>query len=331
MIISRTPFRISFFGGGTDYPIWYKKNKGAVLSTTINKYCYINCRYFPPFFKYKNSIAYSKFEHVDKIDDIEHPSVRECLRFINIKRGIEISHNADLPSRSGLGSSSSFTVGLLNALYALKGEITSKKQLALNAIHVEQDMIKENVGSQDQFAASFGGLNKIEFNTDQSINVIPITISKERKKYLQNHLLFFFTGFQRFASNIAKKQIQETTKKKSELTCMYNMVDESIKILFSDSTNIEDFGKLLHESWKIKRNLTDKISNPKIDQIYDSARNKGALGGKLIGAGGGGFMVFFAKPEFHNQIRENLKNLIEVPIQFENSGSRIIFYNPDVS
>jgi len=328
MIISKTPFRISFFGGGTDYPVWYRENQGAVLSTTIDKYCYITIRYLPPFFPHKHRIVYSKIEMVNDINEILHPAVRATLQFVNIDKGIEIHHDGDLPAKTGLGSSSSFTVGLLNSLYALKGVIPSKLQLAKEAIHIERDILKENVGAQDQVAAAFGGFNKINFNGKDEIKIEPITIGKERIKQLENHLMLFFTGFSRTASDIAKSQIENTPNKKRELSLMYQMVDEAIKIL-NENRNIKDFGKLLHEAWLLKKSLTDKISTPEIDNIYEKALQAGALGGKLLGAGGGGFMVLFVPPENQPGVREKLKNLLEVKFHFENEGSKIIYYNPD--
>jgi len=328
MIISKTPFRISFFGGGTDYPVWYRENQGAVLSTTIDKYCYITIRYLPPFFPYKHRIVYSKIEMVNDINEILHPAVRATLQFLNIDKGIEIHHDGDLPAKTGLGSSSSFTVGLLNSLYALKGVIPSKLQLAKEAIHIERDILKENVGAQDQVAAAFGGFNKINFNGKDEIKIEPITIGKERIKQLENHLMLFFTGFSRTASDIAKSQIENTPNKKRELSLMYQMVDEAIKIL-NEKGDIKDFGKLLHEAWLLKKSLTDKISTPEIDNIYEKALQAGALGGKLLGAGGGGFMVLFVPPENQPGVREKLKNLLEVKFHFENEGSKIIYYNPD--
>jgi len=328
MIISKTPFRISFFGGGTDYPVWYRENQGAVLSTAIDKYCYITIRYLPPFFPHKHRIVYSKIEMVNDINEILHPAVRATLQFLNIDKGIEIHHDGDLPAKTGLGSSSSFTVGLLNSLYALKGVIPSKLQLAKEAIHIERDILKENVGAQDQVAAAFGGFNKINFNGKDEIKIEPITIGKERIKQLENHLMLFFTGFSRTASDIAKSQIENTPNKKRELSLMYQMVDEAIKIL-NENRNIKDFGKLLHEAWLLKKSLTDKISTPEIDNIYEKALQAGALGGKLLGAGGGGFMVLFVPPENQPGVREKLKNLLEVKFHFENEGSKIIYYNPD--
>ena len=328
MIINKTPFRISFFGGGTDYPVWYRENQGAVLSTTIDKYCYITIRYLPPFFPHKHRIVYSKIEMVNDINEILHPAVRATLQFLNIDKGIEIHHDGDLPAKTGLGSSSSFTVGLLNSLYALKGVIPSKLQLAKEAIHIERDILKENVGAQDQVAAAFGGFNKINFNGKDEIKIEPITIGKERIKQLENHLMLFFTGFSRTASDIAKSQIENTPNKKRELSLMYQMVDEAIKIL-NEKGDIKDFGKLLHEAWLLKKSLTDKISTPEIDNIYEKALQAGALGGKLLGAGGGGFMVLFVPPENQPGVREKLKNLLEVKFHFENEGSKIIYYNPD--
>lgn len=327
MIISRTPFRISFFGGGTDYPVWYKENGGAVLGTTINKYCYITCRYLPPFFEHKSRIIYSRMEQVQDIDEIQHPSARETLRFMRIDRGVEIHHDGDLPARVGLGSSSSFTVGLLHALYALKGIMPTKRQLALDAIHVEQERIKENVGSQDQVLAAFGGFNLIEFGGINHIQVQPVTLNPQRLELFQAHLMLLFTGFSRNASEIAAEQIEKTPHNKKELNMMFQMVNQALEVLNSNS-DLSEFGKLLHENWQIKRSLTNKISTPLIDEIYSTAISAGALGGKLLGAGGGGFMLIFAKPEVQPRIKNKFKNLLYVPFQFENLGSQIIFYEP---
>jgi len=328
MIISRTPFRISFFGGGTDYPVWYNEHGGAVLATSINKYCYITARYFPPFFDYKYRIRYTKREEVQNIWEIKHPSVRECLAFLNFDQGVEIQHNSDLPARIGVGSSSSFTVGLLNALYALKGKMATKRQLALEAIHVEQDRIKEYVGSQDQTIAAFGGFNKIEFGSEQHIQVKPITLSAEKIQLLQDHLMLFFTGFARTASEIAGEQIKKTPEKKNELNRIFEMVDEAVGILNGNSSNLTDFGRFMHELWMIKRSLTAKITTPCIDNIYETAIKAGALGGKLLGAGGGGCILFFVEPELQFKVKEKLKNLLYVPFKFENLGSQIIYYAP---
>ena len=329
MIIIRTPFRISFFGGGTDYPVYYDNHGGGVvLSTSINKYCYITCRYLPPFFEHKHRIVWTKAESVKEIEEIQHPAVRAGLKFFNIQDGVEIHHDGDLPARTGLGSSSSFTVGLVHALHALKGEMINKRQLALEAIHLEQEMMKENVGCQDQVVAAFGGFNKIEFGGPHKITVCPMPMSSERQDFFQKHLMLFFTGFSRTASEIAAEQIKNTPQKTSELKALHGMVEEAIKILNGNGP-LDDFGKLLDESWKIKKSLSSQISNSRIDEIYAAAKSAGALGGKLLGAGGGGFILFFVKPEFQPQLREKLKNLLYVPIKFENLGSQMIYYGPE--
>ena len=329
MIISRTPLRISFFGGGTDYPAFYEENGGAVLSTTINKYSYVICRYLPPFFDYSYDIRYSRREETQNIADIKHPSVRECLNFINLDHGVEIQHNADLPARSGLGSSSTFTVGLLNALYALKGELTTKRRLALEAIHVEQDMIRENVGSQDQTAAAFGGFNKIEFGGRRQIWVQPITLEQGKMDYLRSHFMLFFTGFPRNASEVAAEQVKKTPEKTKELKAMLEMVEKAVEIISGSQDGYDDFGKLLHETWQLKRSLTERISSPQIDEIYEAAIGAGALGGKLLGAGGGGFMLLFARPEIQPGIRKKLSKLLYVPFKFHDMGSQIVYYAPE--
>lgn len=329
MIISKTPFRISFFGGGTDYPAWFKENGGMVLVTTVNKYCYISCRYLPPFFEHKSRIIWSKMENVKDIDEIQHPSARETLKFMDIKEGVEIHHDADLPARSGIGSSSSFTVGLLHSLYALKGIMPTKMRLAKEAIYIEQDILKENVGLQDQISTAVGGFNKIEFKPSGEFNVVPIVMSNERLEELQNSLMLVFTGFSRTASEIAAEQIKKTNERKKELTEMYKMVDEAVDILNSGRQLVE-FGKLIHESWQLKRSLTNKISNPEIDEIYEIARKFGVIGGKLCGAGGGGFFLFFVKPENQSKVKEGLKHLLHIPFKLEDLGSQIIFYESDL-
>jgi len=342
MIITKTPLRISFFGGGTDYPVWYEKNGGSVLSTTINKYSYINTRYLPQFFGHKHQVIYKVREEVKDTSQIKHPSVRECLNFLNVDKGIEMVYVADLPAMSGIGSSSAFTVGFLNSLYALKGQTVSKKQLALDAIHVEQNLIQESVGSQDQVAAAFGGLNRIDFGPvarnsglagfpdsgDEKITITPITMPQSRLHQLQDHLMLFFTGFSRSASQIAGEQIKQTPLKHEELTLMHKMVDRAVAILSDDVAPLEEFGKLLDESWKIKRNLTHLISTNQIDAIYERGIKAGAIGGKLCGAGAGGFMIFFVPLEKQNQVKEALKDLLHVPFKFESQGSQVIFNSP---
>ena len=328
MIISRTPFRVSFFGGGTDYPAWFEENGGSVLATTINKYCYITCRYLPPFFEHKYRVVYSKVETVDKIAEIQHPVVRAALEMKDIEEGLEIHHDGDLPARTGLGSSSAFTVGMLNALYALKGDMVPKKRLAEEAIHLERNILNESVGSQDQVLTALGGFKKIDFNTDHSISEMPVIISPERRSELESHLLLFYTGISRFASKVAEKKIANIPKKKKELAVMRQMVDEGLKIL-TNGQNIKEFGSLLHESWKLKRELSEGISSSYVDEIYQAALSEGAFGGKLLGAGGGGFMLIFARPEDHPQIKNHLKNLLCIPFNFEVEGSQIIVFQPD--
>lgn len=327
MIITRTPYRISFFGGGTDYPAYYDEHGGAVLSTTINRYCYITCRYLPPFFDHKYLIRYSRKELAASVDEIKHPSVRECLKFLNLTEGIEMVHTGDIPAMSGIGSSSAFTVGLLNALYSLKGQMVTKRKLAFDAIHVEQNLIGEHVGSQDQTAAAFGGFNRIEFGNSERIFVQPVTLGGDKLKRLQDSLLFYFTGFSRTASDIAKEQIKEIPEKLNELRTMRQMVGQAISILNGVSESLNEFGKLLHESWRLKRSLTTKISNSDIDSIYEAAIRAGALGGKVCGAGGGGFILLFVPPENQPSVRAALKGLLLVPFRFENLGSHVIHYS----
>jgi D-glycero-alpha-D-manno-heptose-7-phosphate kinase len=326
MIISRAPFRVSFFGGGTDYPGWYRENGGAVLSVTINKYCYITCRYLPPFHDFRYLVRYYKREEVQSLDDIQHPSVRECLRFMAIDRGVDLVHHADLPARSGLGSSSTFTVGLLHALHALRHEMPSKRQLALNAIQIEQEKIGENVGSQDQTAAAFGGLNRIQFGGAQHIAVTPLILSPQRLESIQDHMMLFFTGFARTADEVAKEQISRMKENASGLRAMMQMVDDAQKALISESGAMADFGKLLHEQWMIKRGLSSRITTSAIDEMYEAGRKAGAIGGKLLGAGGGGFLMLFVPPERHATVQNALGKLLHVPARFDYLGSQIIYF-----
>jgi D-glycero-alpha-D-manno-heptose-7-phosphate kinase len=329
MIIVRTPFRISFFGGGTDYPSWYRENGGAVLATTINKYCYISCRYLPQFFEHKHRIVYSRIEAVSRIADIEHPAVRGVLGWTNMEQGLEIHHDGDLPARSGLGSSSSFTVGLLHAIATLRGQYVGAESLAQNAIHVEQNVIGENVGSQDQISAAYGGFNKIEFLRNGGFRVNPVIIESPRSIELQSHLMLCFTGISRIASEVAKSKIENFANRQKELHAMRAMVDDGMRILQDSSIPIEEFGAMLHESWVEKRKLSDKVSSSEIDRIYEEARKAGAIGGKLLGAGGGGFLLLFVQPEKQPKVRERLKHLVHVPIEFDYSGSRVVLYQPN--
>ena len=327
MIISRTPFRVSFFGGGTDYPVWYREHGGAVLATTIDKYCYITCRYLPPFFDHKSRIVYSKVECPTDNKQIEHPAVRGTLDYMGITDGVEIHYDGDLPARTGLGSSSSFTIGLLHALYALKRTMPDKRRLAMDAIRIEQQLLKENVGSQDQISAAFGGLNRVDFDPDGSFRLSPIILSTARRQALQDHLMLFFTGFSRTASSIAEAQIRNTPNKQQELLRLRGMVDQAVALLLG-SEPLSAFGRLLDDAWRIKRGLTEYISTPEIDEIYDAARRAGAIGGKLLGAGGGGFMLFIVRPEDQPRLKKALRHLLHVPFHLESQGSQIIFYEP---
>lgn len=326
MIISRTPYRISFFGGGTDYHSWYQTHGAAVLSTTINQYCYLQCRNLPPFFEHKSRVVWSRIEEVAEHEDIQHPAVKAILNYLQINHGVEILHQGDLPARSGLGSSSSFTVGLLHAMYALRGMISSKRELACEAIHIERDILKENVGVQDQIATAYGGLNKIIINADGDFEVRPLVLPYARSCELHDHLLLFFTGVSRTASEIAADKIKSIPGKSDELHQMQRMVDEAESILCTGQ-DITRFGELLHETWMLKRQISSKIAPAFIDEIYERARRAGAIGGKLLGAGGGGFMLFFVKPEDKLSVCEALKDILLVPFDFESSGSQIIFYD----
>lgn len=331
MIITRTPLRVSFFGGGTDYPVWYNENGGAVLSTAIDKYCYITVRKLPPFFDYRSRISYSKVENVADNDAIEHPSVRGCLRFMGIRDGVEIHHVADLPARTGLGTSSAFTVGLLLGLYALGDRMRDKHALAQDAIYVEQQVLREAVGAQDQVAAAYGGFNLIRFQADDRIEVKPVLAPPDRLAELQSYMALFFTGFARTASEIAKEQVKETPNRSGELTAMLQMVDEAVDIVSNTRRSLREFGSLLHESWNLKKSLTNKITNPQIDGIYEAGREAGAIGGKLLGAGGGGFMLFFVPPERREALIQKLRGLLCVPFAFSNRGSHVVVYEPEAS
>ncbi len=326
MIISRTPYRISFLGGGTDYHTWYQEHGSAVLTTSINHYCYLQCRFLPPFFQHKSRIVWSQIEQVLEHANIQHPAVKAALEYLEIDRGIEIQHQGDLPARSGLGSSSAFMVGLLHALYGLQGMMSSKRELACEAIHVERGILKENVGVQDQIQTAYGGLNKIVINQNGEFEVNPLILPPGRAQELQDHLLLFFTGVSRTASDIAGDKIKAIPNKKTELHIMQRLVDEAISIL-SEGSDIAEFGNLLHESWMLKRGISSKISSDFIDDIYQRARKSGAIGGKVLGAGGGGFMLFFVKPEDKPKVCEALKDLLLVPFEFESGGSQIIYYD----
>ena len=327
MILSRTPFRLSFFGGGTDYPAWYRREGGAVLSTTIDKYCYLSVRHLPPFFTTRHRVVWSHVETVGSIAEILHPAVREGLRMLGYddSAGIEIHHQADLPARAGMGSSSSFAVGLIKALTGLNGQMIGKHELALRAIALEQDVLRENVGSQDQVAAAYGGFNLIEFRRSGEIRVDPVTAPQARLEELQRYLMLFYTGTSRFASAVAADMLNNLDARRSVLLRMRHMVDESLTIL-TGSGSLEPFGRLLHESWQLKRSLSPMISGPTIDELYAKAMRHGALGGKLLGAGSSGFMCFFVPPQRQAALLRALAGHLHVPFAFEDEGSRVIHY-----
>jgi len=327
MIITRTPLRVSFFGGGTDYPAWFREHGGAVLATTIDKYLYLHCRYLPPFFDFKSRIVWSKIEQVQQPSEIAHPAIRGVLEWMKIGDGVEIHHHGDLPARTGLGSSSSFSVGLLHALHALRGELVSKRKLAEEAIFVEQQVLQENVGVQDQIQSAFGGLNRIDIRTDGSFEVTPLVVRAERLAGLQKHLLLLYTGLSRTASEIAAEQVATVGQKTAELKTMREMVDQGEKILVGTG-DLREFGRLLDESWKLKRSLSSKIAPGFVNEIYDVARQAGADGGKLLGAGGGGFMLIFVTPDKRASVLKSLQKLLPVPFQFERGGTQIVLYEP---
>lgn len=329
MIISRTPFRLSLFGGGTDYPSWYTKHGGAVLATTIDKYCYLTCRYLPPFFEHRYRLVYSRIENCQTREEISHPVVRAVLEYLNIDGGVEIHHDGDLPARSGMGSSSAFTVGLLHALSALKGEMRSREQLAREAIHVEQKLLNETVGCQDQIITAFGGVNHISFTPSGDFSVRPVTVSKQRVRALESNLMLFYTGVERIASQVANSYANDLNEsKRRQLRLVRDLVEEAIDILQGDG-DLEPIGGLLDEAWNAKRSLSTQVSTDGIDGLYDAARRAGALGGKLVGAGGGGFMLLFVPPTRQQAVKDALRGALHVPFRFQFSGTQIIFYDPE--
>jgi D-glycero-alpha-D-manno-heptose-7-phosphate kinase len=324
MIISRTPYRISLFGGGTDFPAWYLRHGGSVVASSIDKFCYLTCRYLPPFLEHKYRVVWSRIEQTNTIDEIQHPAVRAVLNHIEMERGLEIHAVGDLPARSGMGTSSAFTVGLLNACYALTGRMISKNDLAMESIHLEQNVLKEAVGSQDQVSAAYGGLNRIDFHTNGEITVTPVTISGDRIRELNSHLMLFYTGIARTSSEVQAKFVQNLSAKKRQLRIMKDLVDESIAILNSRAP-INDFGELLQEAWDVKRGFSALVSNPDVDDIHSEAMAAGAIGGKITGAGGGGFLLLFVPPERQQMVKEALNRFLHVPFKFDFGGSQIIF------
>ena len=327
MIITKTPFRMSFFGGGTDMESFFKENGGAVLSTTFDKYCYVTVRHLPRFFDYKTHLTYSKMEYVNNCDEIEHPAIRNAMNMLDMHE-IRLTYESDLPARSGLGSSSSFAVGMLNAFYALKGKYADKKKLADEAIYLERVLCDEFGGWQDQIAASFGGFNRINFNVD-GYEVLPIIISPERKKQLNDNLMMFFTGFTRFSSDVQKANNVIAADKRAQLKEMYALVDDAERVLTDKEKSLDDFGYLLDYTWKLKRQMGSSISTNNIDALYQKGIEAGALGGKLLGAGGGGFLVFYVQPEKQDVVRREMKDLMYIPFRFEDGGTRVIYYTPE--
>jgi D-glycero-alpha-D-manno-heptose-7-phosphate kinase len=329
MIICRTPFRISFFGGGTDYPAWYRQHGGAVLAAAIDKYCYLTCRYLPPFFEHRIRLVYRRIETCRTVDEVDHPAAKAILRYLAVDRGIELHHDGDLPARSGMGSSSAFTVGMLHALHALAGRMPTKRQLTQESIHIEQEVLQETVGSQDQVMAAHGGLRHVLFMPNGEISASPVTLAPERLRELKAHLMLFYTGIARTASDVAKSYVENLDGRRRQLRIMQDLVDESLAIL-TGGNDVQVFGHLLHEAWQAKRSLSSLVSNSEVDELYDRARTAGALGGKLTGAGGGGFLLLFVPPDEQPNVVRTLDNLIHVPFEFDWSGSQIIFADADV-
>ena len=327
MIITKTPFRMSFFGGGTDMENYFRENGGAVLSTTFDKYCYVNVRHLPRFFDYSTELSYSKTERVTDVEAIQHPAIRNAMKLLDMHE-IRLTYEADLPARSGLGTSSSFAVGMLNAFYALKGKYADKKKLADEAIYLERVLCQEAGGWQDQIAASFGGFNRINFNVD-GYEVLPVIISPERKKQLNDNLMMFFTGFTRFSSDVQKANKISDKEKHTQLRQMYGLVDEAEQVLVDKARDLDDFGRLLDTTWKLKRQTGAAISTDSIDGLYTKGIEAGALGGKLLGAGGGGYLVFYVQPEHQDAVRWAMKDLMYIPFKFEDGGTRVIHYTPE--
>ena len=329
MIISRTPFRMSLFGGGTDYPDWYLENGGMVLGATIDKYCYLSVRYLPPFFEHKHRVVWSEIELVNNIGEIRHPAVKAILEEMKFIRGLEISYNADLPARSGLGSSSAFTVGLINALTALRGKMISKKALAQDAIRIEQEVIGEAVGSQDQIWAAYGGLNKIEFQKDGKFSISPIIMGEKNYLSLESSLMLFFTGFSRVAPLIAQKKIDNFKNKEEELNMLSTLASSAASSLQDNNYDIKKIGELIHEAWILKRELAEGVTTKEIDEIYKEGLLAGALGGKILGAGGGGFILFVVPPENQANLQKRLSKLVHVKFNFDSVGSNIVVFEPE--
>ena len=327
MVITQTPFRMSFFGGGTDFPEYFKSYGGAVLSTTFDKYCYVSVRHLPRFFEYRNELIYSKTERVSHTSEIVHPAIRNAMQMMDMHE-LRLTYDADLPARSGLGTSSSFAVGMLNAFHALKGHYAGKRQLADEAIYLERELCAEAGGIQDQIAAAFGGMNRIDFDAD-GYRVRPVIIAPERKRELNENLVMFFTGFSRFSADIQNNTVKAMDQKQAELQEMKGLVDEAEAILTDRHTDLDEFGRLLDHTWRLKRGISKGISTDTIDGMYERARRAGALGGKLLGAGGGGFLLFYVDREHRAELMKAMKDLLYIPFEFENAGSTVIHYTPE--
>lgn len=327
MVITQTPFRMSFFGGGTDIEDFFRENGGAVLSTTFDKYCYVNVRHLPGFFEYSTELSYSRIERVKEIDQIRHPAVRNAMKMTNIDK-IRLTYEADLPARSGLGTSSSFAVGMLHAFYALEGKYVGKKQLADDAIYLERVMCKESGGWQDQIAASFGGFNRIDFFAD-GYQVSPVIISDKRKQQFNENIMMFFTGFSRLSSEVQAKNVVGYKEKKAQLREMYDLVDEAEKVLVDEQQSLDEIGRLLNHTWQLKRKIGAAVSMESIDLLYEKGIKAGAIGGKLLGAGGGGFLIFYVPQEYQQNVKKEMSELLYVPFKFENSGTCVLHYSPE--
>ena len=324
MITVKTPFRMSFFGGGSDFPDFYRLHGGAVLSTAINKYCYVTLRTLPPLFDYKSEFVYSKTERVCENSEILHPAIREAMIWKNVD-GVRLTYDADLPARSGLGTSSAFAVGMMHAIHTMRGEAVTPRLLADEAIYLERTLCRECGGVQDQIAAAFGGLNRIDFD-EKGYTVTPLLIGEARKRELEDQLMLFFTGTSRFSAELQVAHQASLVTKQNELARMAQMACEASELLQGDAP-LSRFGEMLHEAWQIKRGVTSEITNDTVDAYYERAMAAGALGGKLLGAGGGGFLLFFVQRERKAAVREALADLAEIPFAFENEGSRIVMKN----
>jgi D-glycero-alpha-D-manno-heptose-7-phosphate kinase len=327
MIITKTPFRMSFFGGGTDIPDYYKEHGGSVLSTTFDKYCYVTVRHFPRFFEYDNEFCYARIERVNDVNEIQHPSIREGMKMLDM-HDIRLSYEADLPARTGLGTSSSFAVGMLHAFYALKGKYVSKHELADNAIYLERELCHEAGGHQDQIAVAFGGFNRIDFQ-ENGYEVSPIIIQPERKEQLNKNLMLFFTGISRYSFEIQAHTAQSVTDRDRQMREICQLVDEAEKVLTDKQINLDEFGVLLDTTWELKRQTGPKISTSQIDEMYQIAKRSGAIGGKLLGAGGGGFFLFYVPEDRQQRVAETLNCFMQVPFLFEEGGTRVLYYVPE--